>query len=203
MVDVIIKGFNEARREIDKAAKQARYAGAVAINETAKQVQGETVGKFLPGKFTLRSKGQPWQKPGGKLGFNIKFAKKDNLTATLGSQADWLKLQETGGTKQVSGKSLAIEAGARESKTSVLLRAMKPRRLLGGKKPKAFVIETAKGPSVFQRVGAGLKLLYAFRKTARISKALRWEKWGGERVKALFDGNFEKAFAKAMATAKK
>src|ERR1051326_6265584 len=81
--------------------KQIGFATANALNKTATKVQQFTLTNLLPSKFTLRAKnpGAPWQKPGMKMGFNIKFANRNNLQAVLGSQADFLKLQEEGGDK--------------------------------------------------------------------------------------------------------
>ncbi len=128
--DVSIKGAPEAFKALQNAAKQVRFATAQAANDTAKEVQAFTVNDLLPQKFTLRSKGTPWQKPGNKLGFNIKFANKETLTSTIGSQADFLKLQEEGGTKKTSGR-IAVPTSFWKKREEIMRKEKKPRAIAG------------------------------------------------------------------------
>jgi hypothetical protein len=88
--------------------RQVNYASARTANNLALRVQKFTVEKLLPEKFTLRAKGAPWQRPGTKMGFNIKFATKDKPQSVIGSQADWLERQEIGGDKKGDGHRVAI-----------------------------------------------------------------------------------------------
>lgn len=129
-MSVTLKGFDSALRLVSGLPKQIRFASAQALNETAKDIQQFTVGSLLPQKFTLRSKGAPWQRPGTKFGFNIKFANKESLTAVIGSQADWLKLQEEGGSKSVSGHRLAIPTKFWKAREELLTREKKPGALI-------------------------------------------------------------------------
>lgn len=212
-------GIDAAIRKVTDLGKQARFATAVALNQTAKDVQTFTVTGLLPSAFTLRAKGQPWQKPGGKFGFNIRpFANKDTLSATIGSQADWLKEQEEGGTKTASGHRLAIVAGARPGKTAVLPAALKPRVLLRnagdtfktrtGKERTArksgagFILPTKKGDAIFTREGKVLKLMYLLAASAVIKPRLHFENKGSDLAAARFPANFAAAFARAVATAR-
>ncbi|RPJ43569.1 MAG: hypothetical protein EHM21_11320, partial [Chloroflexi bacterium] len=150
MVQVSLRGFDKALARVKDAPKQIRFALVKTLNDAAKQTQAAVVSKLLPEKFTLRARGQPWQKPGGQLGFNIRpFAKVSgpgDPVVVLGSRADWLGLQEEGGLKlSRAGKSLAIpqEGTARPTRGDIVSRARKPRRLLARKG--FFVIKTRKG----------------------------------------------------------
>jgi hypothetical protein len=78
----------------------------------------------------LRSKGTPWFRPGTKLGFNIKFATKDTLRAVIGSQADFLRLQEHGGAKNPSGHRVAVPTLFWKRREEIMDRAKKPRAIL-------------------------------------------------------------------------
>jgi hypothetical protein len=212
-------GIEAGLRYVANLAKQTQFATAGALNQTAKDIQTFTLTGLLPSAFILRSKGQPWQKPGGKYGFNIRpFARKDSLTATIGSQADWLKAQEEGGTKSASGHRLAIVADARPGKTAVLPAALKPRVLLrnagdvfktrGGKERTArksgagFILPTKKGDAIFSRDGKVLKLMYLLASSATIKPRLHFEKKGADLANQLFPRNFSTAFARAIATAR-
>jgi hypothetical protein len=124
------KGFDKAYKFFEKLPGDVRFATSRAINDIAVEVQKETVNHVLPDKFTLRSKGAPWFKPGNRFGFNAKFSSKDNLQATVGSQADWLKLQEEGGTKQIAGHRLAIPSTEWKPKPEIMAANKKPRAIL-------------------------------------------------------------------------
>lgn len=131
MSAIQLHGVDKVIRNISNLPKQVRFATAQAINATAKEAQQKTLSDLLPSKFTLRSKGAPWQKPGGKFGFNIRpFATRDSLTATLGSQADWLSLQEKGGVKRIQGHRIAIPSPFWKQREEIMARAKKPAALL-------------------------------------------------------------------------
>jgi hypothetical protein len=124
-------GLDAGLRFLTNVGKQVTYATSQAVNATAKDVQTFTVTGLLPSAFTLRSKGQPWQKPGGKYGFNIRpYANKNTMTAILGSQADWLDDQEEGGTKTVAGHRVAIPVQGLKGKSEIISRNLKPRALI-------------------------------------------------------------------------
>lgn len=200
---------------------QIPFAVARAINDTAKDAQKFEVETQLPGKLTLRSRGAPWQKPGSKFGINIKpFATKASLKAIVGSQADWLKLQEKGGTKSPTSHRLAIEAGARPGKTAVIPARLKPRVLLrtkgkqyqtrGGRMATArssgagFIIRTRSGPAIYTRLNkTQIKLMYFLETSARVPAILDFFESGARVVQERFPIHFQKHFIAALATAKK
>ncbi len=184
-----------------------------ACNMTAKDVQTFTVNSLLPSRFTLRSRGAQWFRPGTKFGFNIRFSKTETLEAAVGSQADWLLLQEKGGTKKANGHRLAIVEGARETPTSVLSTKVKPRKLLAEagqlnargntirKSGAGFILpfKDSSGEGVFVHDGDKLKLMYALKPSARIKPRLSYEEKGSELAKKNYPPNFSYALAKLIA----
>lgn len=125
-----IKGIEQALARTGGFSETVAYVAANAINTTLVEAQKFTIESLLPQKFTLRSKGAPWYKPGGKYGFNVRFATKETLMGTLGSQADWLQLQEFGGSKKGSGHRLAIPGSALKDKKELVQKILKPSALL-------------------------------------------------------------------------
>ena len=203
-MSVEVQGLGGVIKRITDLGKQARFAAAQACNDTAKEAQTFTTGTLLPEKFTLRSRGAPWFKPGTRMGFNIKFANKETLEATMGSAADWLKLQEEGGTKKRSGR-LAIPTLDLKPKAAVLSRSRKPKRLLAQKK--GFVIKLKKSgeAAIFERFGKAkkdIRPLYWLTPTAQIHAAFHFFETNKNLVELRFPQNFAKRFAVALATSK-
>jgi len=201
-----VTGLDKALRRVKDAPRQIRFAAAAAVNETAKAVQQHTIGTLLPAAFTLRSRGAPWWRPGTRFGFNIKFARRSQPEpfAVLGSRADWLYLQEEGGTKRAS-RSLAIpQVGtARRTAGSVISRASKPARLMQRKA--GFVIQGTRGKLLMTRTGkrrSSVRFWYAFERDADIKPVLRFGSTEGALARRLLPVEFHQALKKALATAK-
>ncbi len=130
-LDIEVRDLDGVLRTVADVPRQAQYATMQAINATMLEVQAFTLDHLLPDKFTLRAKGAPWQKPGTKYGFNLKFANKTRLEGTLGSQAPWLDLQERGGVKHGSGgHRVAIPTPEHKPRREIMAAAKKPRALL-------------------------------------------------------------------------
>jgi len=217
-VIIQIKGLSELQRKLaGSLPKQVRFATMQAINDTALVVQKHEVGTQLPGKLTLRSKGSPWWKPGTRFGINVKFANRSSLRAVVGTLADWLKLQEEGGTKTGRGHRLAIEAGARPNETAVLTQSIKPRSLLRqrgqsyttrGKTRTArrsgagFILQTKSGAAIFIRENGELKLMYVLEQWASIPPILQFVASGTGKVREVYQTIFQKRLQNAIATAK-
>jgi hypothetical protein len=199
-------GLDKVLANLRETGRQLKFATAQAINDTARDVQQLALDDLLPGAFTLRARGQPWQKPGSKFGFNVRpFATKENPTATVGSQADWLKEQEAGGTRTRSGHRLAIVAEARPTPTSVLPKQVKPRRLLSGNRPRGFLMPIRKGgpTGIWLRESDGrLRLMYVLQPSVRVEGRLHFEDKGAALAEKNFGINFTNRFARALATTK-
>lgn len=218
-MELHVKGMVELQRNLAvDIPKQIRYAEMLTINQIAGEVQKHEVEKQLPSKLTLRSKGAPWWKPGSRYGVNRTFAKRDNLRAVVGSQADWLKYQEEGGTKKAQGHRLAIEAGARPEKSAILTRNIKPRTLLrrtgdtrttktgkvivAKRSGKGFIIKTKSGPAIFIRENGNLKLMYMLEGSARMPAILKFYESGKALVESRYQEIFNINFNRALATAR-
>jgi len=218
-VNLQVKGLTEVRQKLTGLPKQIQFATMQAINDTAVAVQKFEVEKQLPSKFTLRSRGAAWWKPGSRYGINIRFASKAKLIAIVGSLADWLKLQEEGGIRRTSGHRLAIESGARPNERSVLPAAVKPRVLLrqagqsyktrkgiertAKRSGKGFEMNTKSGPAIFTRDGGGLKLMYMLKASARIPAILNFFLSAKTLVETTYQQTFNKRLSAALQTAKK
>ena len=218
-MDAKITGMGQLQRSFGiDIPKQVRYATMQAINDCAIAAQKFEIERQLPSKLTLRSKGSPWWKPGSRFGVNIRpFATRQTMRAVVGSQADWLKLQEQGGTKSGHGHRLAIEAGARPTENAVMPKALKPRQLLrraGGitvtktgktrmnrKNGAGFTINTRSGPAIFIRQGDELKLMYMLNPTARVPAILQFFTSGRDYINTIYQQAFDTRFAQAMASA--
>lgn len=130
-VSASLTGFDKAFKLVTELPKRTRYAASGAINDTLKDVQTETADRILPHAFTLRGRGKQWWEPGQKFGFNIRpYSNPNTLVGVMGSQADWLKLQEHGGTKKVEEHRLAIPAADYKPHSAIMARAIKPRTIL-------------------------------------------------------------------------
>lgn len=212
-----ILGLNPVLRTLAGLPKQARFAAAGALNDCARDVQRLAVDDLLPDKFTLRAKSTPWQKPGSKFGFNIRpFARRDNLTAVIGSQADWLARHERGThTKTISGHNVPIPTPALKPHEAITPRALKPSALLSNAgsgrrrrgrlsvKARPFVYRgSAMRPGIYIRTPQGLRSLYVFEKSVRINTNLRFEDKGKALAERNFPAHFQKRFKQALLTAK-
>lgn len=213
MVKIEIKGADELARKFKNFAGQVAFASSKAINDTAVAVQTFERETQLPSKLTLRSRGTPWTKAGTKFGINIKpFATKANLTATVGSQADWLRLQEQGGTKKVSGHRLAIATSFWRSDKEIMARAKKPRTLLNAARRRrelagrAFIYAGPKMPAGIyartQRNSRALRMLFRFVDTAKVPAILEFFKAGMALAIQVYPAHFENRLKQALATAR-
>jgi hypothetical protein len=203
MIKTELVGVDKAIELVLSLPENTRRAASKAINDTLADVQAVTGSKWLPGAFTLRGKGKQWWMPGQKFGFNIRpYSNPESLTGTLGSQADWLKLQEFGGTKSVSGHNLAIPANDYKAKSDIMARRIKPRAILDRKSSGAFKATMSNGKmGIFKRVGDArfpIKLLFSLEPTAQIRKRLSFEEQGQKMADELFSTKFAIQFAKQL-----
>lgn len=213
MVEIEIKGAEELARKFRNFPGQVAFAESKAINDTAVAVQQFEVGTQLPGKLTIRSRGTPWTKPGTKFGVNVRpFATKQKLSATVGSQADWLKLQEEGGVKKVSGRRVAIATRFWRSDKEIMARAKKPRTLLNARARRrelagrAFIYAGPKMPAGIyarnERKSRALRMLFRLVDSAHVNAVLDFFTSAQDTVNKTYQGFFEKRISEALATAK-
>src|SRR5687768_11594569 len=212
MIGSALSGASAVIGSLAKVQKQLKFATSQALNDTAKDVQRFTVGSLLPSKFTLRAKGNPWQAPGTKLGFNLKFANRDNLTAVIGSQADWLDEQEQGGRKTVTGgHRAAIPSGYWKRREEIMTRQKKPKAILAGRRlpglsatQRAFLAREGGKlkPGIYVRTGKGreLKILFGLRGNVTIKPRLEFVKQGTAVAESVYNRHFNNRLVAAFAT---
>lgn len=160
--------------------KQLPFARAMALTRTAKDVQKEIISNGLPGAFTVRGN---WFLPRNAFGVKVTAATKTNPVAKVGTNADWIEIHETGGTKRPAGASLAVPtAEVKRNKKDIIARSQRPRALRD-----AFVINTRKGRLLVRRtymnrsgnftgrklkksLGSRLQVLYGLEPSVKIRK---------------------------------
>lgn len=213
MVAIEIKGANELAAKFQNLPGQVAFATSKAINDTAIDVQNFEVTSQLPGKLTIRSRGTPWTKPGTKFGVNIRpFATKANPVAIVGSQADWLKLQEQGGTKTAKGHRIAVPTQFWKSNKEIMARSKKPRTLLAANRRRrelagrAFIYEGPKMPAGIyaraQRKSRALRMLFRLITMAPIKSVLEFYESSRLVVERVYQPHFQRRIGEALATAR-
>ena len=191
-----IKGLKETIKFLDDLSKsQLPYATARALTMTAKDVQTEII-RTLPNRFILRSN---WYQQSNALGFRVKSATKNNLSAIVGTAADWMPLQEEGGTKIPRGKMLALPSlNVRRNKREKIVKSQRPRALLAS--GKAFI----KGDVIYLRYGGKknkhLRLMYTLQPKADVHAALHFLETGKKIIDQKFNQNFGTAMNDALRT---
>lgn len=196
-VDIDLKDFELEMSAIVK--KQIPFALSVALNDTAWQSK-EDVAKYAertidrPTKFTLR-------------GFAVKKSTKRRLYSEVfikPIQAEYLEYQIEGKTRRPESKAIPIPVNQRLNKFGNIP-GMK-----GGKKINALLAK----PNVFKGMVRGvygiwqrrkrgpLKLLIAFKDKAQYEEAFDFEKAASKSARARFGKNFQRAWTKALASAR-
>lgn len=198
-----------------KIGKQLDFGVAVGLTQTAKEGQ-KAVHGALRGTFTLRGS---WFKQSNKFGIKVKPAKKTDLTAEVGTAADWIEPHERGGMKKARGGNVAIPQPFIRPKgsTKKIVSRLKPRNL-----KRTFVLKTKSGPVLYQRVksyakhqgptlsgkvtrrrtrtGSDIQAVYAFERGVRIRKQSTFYEPIEKVVKRRLGRNIDDGLVKAFAT---
>lgn len=182
--------------DIDKLLdldRQIRFAAATALTAAAKEAQSASI-KAVENTFTTRSQ---WYRPGNKFGVRVTPASKDSLTASVHTDAHWLELHETGGVKTPRGRHIAVPTrNVRRSPRQVIPRSQRPHNLR-----RAFVVQTASGPALFERRSRRVVALYHLEPRARITRRSTvvepTEKVVERRMQPIFDRALERALETA------
>jgi hypothetical protein len=225
---VTLKDVAPVIRTLTGLPKQVKFATALALNRTGQSIQNYTTERLLPGKLTLRQKGRGWYAPGQKLGFNLKpRASRENLSAIVGSGANWLTYLEHPATKRVAQGRLAIPTTFWKKREEILKREKKPRALLraaararrggdrAGKLVASAIGRLANKPFLYEgeRMPPGIYVrttreafpirgLFQFRGKARVETNLQYEDKGALVASSVFHPHFRAAFLKAVAHAR-
>ena len=181
-------------------SKQIPFALALALTTTAKEAQAASIDK-IQNTFTLRNS---WFEPSNRFGIKITPAKKDNLEASVGTDADWLIPHELTGVKVPRGRAIALPVigGSRTSFQAKVIRRLLPKNI----GDKAFVLNTKAGRILYYRKGRGrrrsLQALYFLDPKVKVKVRSVLFDPVEKTVRARFDENFNKALAKALGTAR-
>jgi len=185
--------------------KQANFALASSLTLVAKEIQLGVI-KQIESSFAVRS---GWDKPSNIFGVRVKPATKQDLSAWIGTAADWLEkfIQQPAGAivvKLPQGEFLAIPTkNVRRTKRDIISRAQRPRALMG---KRDFILVTRRGLHILmQRRGRGqasyLVPLYFLVKRARIREkdflAGPSEQIFGKRFLDIFTDQLQKAYRTA------
>lgn len=151
--------------------KQMSYGISSGLNNLSEHIRNSEL-SAAQSIFTLRG---TWWKPKTQYGFNIKFAKKTDLTSEVYTRADWLILHTDGGTKHPSKHFLALPTSdVKRNKKDIITRANKPRNLKGSFRANITTENGKKVPAIAKKVGRGknkkLVVMYWLEQNAEIKK---------------------------------
>lgn len=175
--------FKEINSLIGSLPKQISYGSSVGLNNLATHMRDSEL-QGAKNSLTLRGR---WYEPRSRFGFNVQFAKKNDLNAAVYTRADWLILHTEGGIKTARGRIAIPTAEVKRSKRDMITRANRPRNVKG-----SFLIHTHKGDAIAVRKGRGkrsrLVILYWLEKQAKIKKVYDFYEIG----KKVYDRNAQR-----------
>ncbi len=212
-VDIETAGVDRFLLQLHR--NQVPFATSLALNNTGKAVQSAQQ-EAIRRNFKIR---REWVLQGVKI---ARFSTKARLVVTIVIEKarDFMVKFEDGGIKRPRGKHLAIPNEVRRTKSDIVGRAQRPKSFgfqFHSRGPKAtiykgnrrtFLMAKPDGSGgIFQRVGrrgsSRLKKLYSFTPDARIAPMLHFHEIARRVVPLVFPEEFRKAFAKALATARR
>ncbi|HEY0545305.1 MAG TPA: hypothetical protein VGC91_08025 [Pyrinomonadaceae bacterium] len=196
----MITGNVKTKSNQASVEKQVMFATAQALTQTAQMAQTAVI-RSIESTFTVRNN---WDKPSNKFGIKLIPATKDKLQSGVATDADWLTLHETGGTKTPTGNAIAIPTeNVRRTKRDIIQKSQRPGALRG---KRDIVLMTRNGPVLFQRRGrkGNTKLvpLYRLEPRAKIKKESTLVEPTEKIVQTKLGDNFYKALQNALATAR-
>jgi len=194
---------------------QMPFAYQVAINDTAKDVRGQIIERSWPSDVNVRNKRfmKAALTPISKRNPDV-FATKKNLRAIVGNtrpkmQRDYLQRLTQGGVKTPRGRHLAIPSNqntVQRTGGGAVRKADRPRQLLNRKN--VFIQKLAKSGdmAIMRRVGKDrypVQMLYLLEPSGRIKKQFSFYDDANATARRAFGRNFQRAFKRAKATAKR
>ncbi len=174
---------------IGSLPKQLNYGASVGLNNLATHMRDS---ELAAAKNSLTLRGR-WYEPRSRFGFNVQFAKKNDLNAAVYTRADWLVLHAEGGTKTTRGRIAIPTESVKRSKRDMITRANRPRNVKG-----SFLLHTPKGDAIAVRKGRGrrsrLVILYWLEKQAKIKKVYDFYEIG----KKVYDRNAQRYLSEGV-----
>lgn len=193
-LDAVTKGLQTFARE------EVPFAEALALTWTAQDAQSG-VQDSLARRFTLRNNRV-------RTGIRITAARKSAPTSIVGSIDDFMKLQETGGTKSARDHSrVAIPADVKRTKRDLIGKSQRPLAMRG--KPKVLswhgvdIFRRGGTAAILQRVGKGrypLKALWRLKPNVRIKPRLGFKATTMDIIGRRIGPNFIRALSQASAS---
>ena len=193
---------------IDKEIlKQMRFATSVTLYETAKQAQ-EAVRADLPHEFTIRNN---WVSrdismvPGSSRAIRNSASGISDMKVEVGTVDEFMRRQAEGGVKKPH-KADSVAIPIREPKTEITTKRKWPGALM--KKPGYFVwrySDEYDHYGIFYRVRKTrlpIRLVYKMQPSVEVHGDWDLLKVVYKKVLREYNGNFHKAFADALATAR-
>lgn len=199
----ITSNINSVKKYINNVPNQLNYGISTGLNKTAEHMRESEI-SAAKNIFTIRG---TWWKPKSAFGFNVKYAKKGNLTAEVYTRADWLDLHATGGIKTPKGSNLALPSiDVKRNKKDIITQSNRPKNIKGAFKINVTTKTGKKVSAIAKKVGRGknkrIVIMYWLEKSAKIKKAYDFFAIG----KKVFDRNIKKdiilGIAQAFRTAK-
>lgn len=188
-----IKEFTRHLGHIQK--KQIPFATSRAMKDTAVDAQDAVV---IQVQQVFDNKKKWWTKGNRRTGIRVDFSKKNDLHASVYTNAAFASLQEEGGTKTPHrGRVLAIPT---DNTPKRFAKAGGARALLQSSNK---VFSSSKG--IYRRQGKkGIpQLMFSYVRSATIRAVFGFADTCMKTVKARFKVNFEKRLEQALRTAKK
>lgn len=194
---------------------QMPFAYQVAINDTAKDVRGQIIERSWPSDVNVRNKRfmQAALTPISKRNPDV-FATKKNLRAIVGNtrpkmERDYLQRLTKGGVKTPRGRHLAIPSNQntlQRTAGGAVRKADRPRQLLNRKN--VFIQKLIKSGdmAIMRRVGKDrypVQMLYLLEPSGQIKKQFSFYEDANATARRAFGRNFQRAFKRAKATAKR
>jgi len=201
MPAIVAIHYKHALQDLDAAKRrQIPYAVARALTDTAFDARA-SIQQKMPSVFTIR---RQWVIRGVRVDRATKStAKHGFLEAAVKHLDEHMAKQERGGTVQRRSRAIAIPgAKLRKSKRRSIPKSRKPAALL--RNPRYFVGDDQTGrPIIYQRVGRKrLRPMYLLRNTAKYRPIYGFEATVRKVTNRRFRGNFGRALARAIATAR-
>jgi len=143
--------------------KHIRFAAVATATAVVKIAQGVVIEKIKE-TFVTRSE---WFAPTNYYGIHFKPATLDDPTAELETHAYWLVPHELGAIKQAhDGQFLAIPSKELQPDIHQAIKPNeRPRNL-----ENAFILQTARGPKLFQRINHQIRLAYNLVRSVKVRK---------------------------------
>jgi hypothetical protein len=191
-IDTSVDGDLAAAITLDH---QLQFAAASTATAIAQRGQQEAIAEIQE-SFTTRS---PWYLPTNLYGVHYTPATPNRPTSQVHTNAYWLVPHEQGGLKTPSeGDFLTIPTEAiQPDRTAIIPASNRPKN-----RPDAFVVNTKRGPKLFERINGALQAIYHLVRSVRVEKRSTIVDPTIRVVENEFAPTFHKKLEEAIKTAK-